>query len=95
VPEAVAGAMLKIDRSSNGDIVFIVSGRLQPDSVAQLSTLLAAETAGRALVLDLKDLLLLDREVLRFLRACERQGILLRNCPPYIRIWMASDGAQP
>jgi len=87
--------MLKIDRSSNGDIVFIVSGRLQPDSVAQLSTLLAAETAGRALVLDLKDLLLLDREVLRFLRACERQGILLRNCPPYIRIWMASDGAQP
>ena len=87
--------MLKIDRSSNGDIVFVVSGRLQPDSVAQLSTLLAAETAGRALVLDLKDLLLADREVVRFLRACEGQGILLRNCPPYIRIWMASDGAQP
>ena len=87
--------MLKIDRSSNGDIVFVVSGRLQPDSVAQLSTLLAAETAGRALVLDLKDLLLADREVVRFLRACEGQGILLRNCPPYIRIWMASDGEQP
>ena len=87
--------MLKIERSAKTAIVFTVSGRLEPDNVDELSALLAAEKAGRALVLDLKDLLLLDREVLRFLRACERQGILLRNCPPYIRIWMASDGAQP
>jgi hypothetical protein len=47
------------------------------------------ELAGRAIVLDLKDLVLVDREAIRFLRRCEGQGIVLRNCPPYIRGWMA------
>ena len=83
--------MLKIDRAANGDIVFAVSGRLEPDNVGQLSALLAAETTGRAVVLDLKDLLLADREVVRFLSACEGRGIRLRNCPAYIRAWIASE----
>lgn len=87
--------MLKIDRSANGDIVFAVSGRLEPDNVGQLSALLGAETTGRTLVLDLKDLLLADREAVRFLRECESRGVVLRNCPPYIRVWMASDGGVP
>ena len=25
-------------------------------------------------------------------RACEGRGVVLRNCPPYARIWMASRG---
>ena len=89
-------SMLKIERSAgNGDVVFMVSGRLESDSVGQLSALVAAENKGRALVLDLKDLLLVDREVVRFLRTCEGQGILLRNCPPYVRAWMACQEDRP
>jgi len=81
--------MLKIERKANGDVVFTVVGRLEPDNVGELLQLLAVEPAGRSIVLDLKDLVLVDREAVRFLRRCEGQGIVLRNCPPYIRGWMA------
>ena len=82
--------MLKIQRKANGDVVFTVVGRLEPDNVGELLQLLAVEPPGRSIVLDLKDLVLVDREAVRFLRRCEAQGIVLRNCPPYIRGWMAA-----
>jgi hypothetical protein len=87
--------MLKIQRSANGDVVFTVSGRLDADNVSDLSTLIADEPGDRTLVLDLKDVVLVDRDVVRFLRACESDGIALRNCPPYIREWIAREEAQP
>ena len=83
--------MLKIQRKANGDVVFTLSGRLGADNVTDLSELLAAEPAGRAVVLDLKDLVLVDRDIVRFLRAREGDGITLRNCPPYIREWIARE----
>jgi anti-anti-sigma regulatory factor len=86
---SVEDAMLKIRRSANGDVLFTLSGRLQAENVSELSELLAAEPKGRTLVLDLKDVVLVDREIVRFLRACEGDGIELRNCPPYIREWIA------
>ncbi len=46
-------------------------------------------------MLDLKDLVLVDRDVVRFLRTCETDGIVLRNCPPYIRAWIARDAEMP
>ena len=87
--------MLKVQRKANGDVVFSVSGRLNADNVGELSALVAAEPAGRPLVLDLKDLVLVDRDAVRFLRVCVGNGIVLRNCPPYIRAWMAREGEQP
>jgi anti-anti-sigma regulatory factor len=87
--------MLKVQRKANGDVVFTVSGRLDADNVGEVSALVAAEPAGRPLVLDLKDLVLVDRDAVRFLRVCEGNGIVLRNCPPYIRAWMAREGEQP
>jgi anti-anti-sigma regulatory factor len=84
--------MLKIQRTVNGDVVFTVSGRLQGDNVNELSALLAAEQDGRTLVLDLKDLVLVDSDAVRFLCACVIDSIVLRNCPPYIRAWMAREG---
>jgi len=87
--------MLKIQRHENGDVVFTLSGRLRADNVSELSPLLAAEPAGRALVLDLKDVVLVDREIVGFLRACEGDGIALRNCPPFIREWIAREDQQP
>jgi hypothetical protein len=63
--------------------------------VGELSALIAAEPAGRPLMPDLKDLVLVDRDAVRFLRVCEGNGIVLRNCPPYIRAWMAREGEQP
>jgi anti-anti-sigma regulatory factor len=88
-------AMLKIERKANGDVVLTVSGSLDADNVSDLSALLAAEPVGRPLVLDLKDVVLVDRDAVRFLRARERGGIALRNCPPYVREWIAREADQP
>jgi hypothetical protein len=87
--------MLRIQRTSNGETVFTVSGRLEAENVTELFGLLAAEGAGRRLALDLKDVVLVDREIVRFLRECEGDGVALRNCPPYIRAWIARDAEQP
>jgi hypothetical protein len=87
--------MLKIQRTANGDVVFTVSGRLEAHNLRELSALLVAESAGRRLVLDLHDLILVDREAVCFLRVCERDGIVFRHCPAYIRAWMAREGEQP
>jgi anti-anti-sigma regulatory factor len=84
--------MLKIQRTANSDVVFTVSGRLAADNVSELSALLAAEQDGRTRVLDLKDLVLVDSDAVRFLSVCETDSIVLRNCPPYIRAWMAREG---
>jgi anti-anti-sigma regulatory factor len=86
--------MLKIRREANDDVVLTLSGRLGADNVSELSALLAAEPAGLAVVLDLKDVVLVDRDVVRFLRARERGGLVLRNCPPYIREWIAREEEQ-
>jgi hypothetical protein len=87
--------MLRIQRAANGDVVFTVSGRLEADNLSELSALLAAESAGRRLVLDLHDLTLVDREAVRFLQVCESDGIVCRHCPAYIRAWMTREGEQP
>jgi hypothetical protein len=84
--------MLKIQRTANGYVVFAVSGRLEAGSLCELSDLLARESSVRAVTLELKDLVLVDRDAVGFLRACVAKGIELRNCPRYIQTWMASDG---
>ena len=86
--------MLRIQRRANGDIVFAVIGRLAADNMSELAALLAAEPGGRMVVLDLKDVVLVDRDVVRFLREREGDGITLRNCPPYIREWIAREEEQ-
>jgi hypothetical protein len=82
--------MLKVQRTANGEVVFAVSGRLEAESLSELSTLLELESSRRAVALELKDLVLVDRDAVGFLRACAEKGIELRNCPQYIRIWMAN-----
>lgn len=67
-----------------------VIGRLEADDVGELAALLAREPVGRPLVLDLKDLVLVDRQAVGFLQRCEAQGVGLRHCPGYIRVWIES-----
>ena len=87
--------MLMIQRTANGAVIFAVSGRLEAESLGELSRLLAQESSGRTVALDLRDLVLVGRAAVDFLRECERGGVVLRNCPPYIRSWMAGRGEPP
>ena len=86
--------MLRIQRVANGAVVFTVSGRLEATNIGELSALLSAEPRGRICVLDLKDLVLVDGDVVRFLRECVAGSIELRNCPPYVRAWMDGEREQ-
>jgi len=73
-------------------LVFTVSGRLDVENVGELCHVINEEPAGAAVVLDLTDLVLADRDAVRYLRDYETGGrIVLRNCPAYIRAWMAAD----
>ena len=87
--------MLKLRRSANGDVIFTVIGRLAADNVSELKTLLGAESKDRSIVLDLKDVVLVDRDIVRFLGRCEHEGMTLRNCPAYIRAWITQDAGTP
>lgn len=80
--------MLKIERSANCRVVFTLSGRIQAEDVKEVRGLLALETAGRQLVLDLRDVTLVNEEAVKFLASCEADSIKLENCPLYIREWI-------
>ena len=80
--------MLKIQRLANGEVVFIVSGRMDKEQTAVLKDLFRDEVEGSQIVLDLKDLTLVDRDAVRFLERCESDSIELRNSPAYIREWI-------
>ena len=84
--------MFKITRAANGEVVFKLSGRMGAENIGELEKLVSAEASGRRIVLDLKDLRLVDQDVVSFLRRCEADSIQLKNCPPYIRKWIAGEG---
>jgi hypothetical protein len=83
--------MLKIQRSSNGQVVFTLSGRMGEEHIAELETLIRSEENGRHIVLDLRDLTLAGRDAISFLGRCEADGITLKNCSAYIREWVARE----
>jgi hypothetical protein len=86
--------MLKILRSEeDGITVFAVSGRIEEKDVAELGKLFDDEGGGNTrIALDLEEVRLVDRQVVRFLAACEARGIRLKNCPSFVREWIETGG---
>jgi anti-anti-sigma regulatory factor len=80
--------MLRIRRSSNGEVHFALSGRIDSENVAELESLIRAEEKGRPIVIDLKDVILAGEDGITFLARCEAGNIRLVNCPAYIREWI-------
>lgn len=70
------------------DATFILSGRINGEEVAELQGLFAAEGKDQRIVLDLKEVGLVNLDAVRFLARCEENGIQLENCPAYIREWI-------
>jgi hypothetical protein len=75
---------LRIERSvRQGITVFTLSGRMTAEEVAALKALF--DTGYRSIILDLQEMRLADRDAVKFLRSCERDGMKLENCPAYVR----------
>ncbi len=80
--------MLRIERSANGQVVFTLSGRMQTEDIEQFQQLLVVETPGQQLMLNLRDVTLVNQDAVTFLADCEAKGIKLESCPLHIRNWI-------
>jgi hypothetical protein len=61
---------------------------MEREDIEELQQLLALETAGQQLVLDLRNVTLVNQDVVTFLASCEADSITIENCPAYIREWI-------
>ena len=83
--------MLKITRAANGEVVIKLSGQMGAGNLGELKNLIREEAGARQIILDLKDLKLVDQDAVNLLRSCEEDNITLKNCPPYVRKWITGE----
>lgn len=67
-------------------VVLRVSGRIHAEHVDMLRELLGLEEVR--VVVDLREVTLVDREAVSFLALSEAQGVELKNCAAYLREWV-------
>jgi hypothetical protein len=81
----------RIDRLVTAeDLVMLrISGRITGQDVDMLRVLLEQER--NAVAIDLTDVLLVDREAVKFLALRESNGAEIRNCSAYIREWITRE----
>ena len=72
-------------------MILRISGRITGRDLDMIRAALESESSP--LAIDLKQVVLADREAVRFLAASELNGTELRNCPAYIREWVTREGA--
>jgi len=79
----------RIETAARGkSTVFILSGRVEGDAISELERLFELQTDLSDIVVDLRDVSMVDRIAMRFFSRCEADGVTLENCAPYIREWM-------
>ena len=84
---------LKIVRTFDGERTILgLSGRIQSSNVEEIREQMKGH--AQTIVLDLEEVTLVDIDGVRFLGACESQGIELRHCAPYIREWILRENAR-
>ncbi len=77
----------RIENKSEGqNVVIRLSGRIRAEGLLELKKHL--ESVTERIVIDMKEVTLVDREGVQFLGLCESEGMELRNCSSYIREWI-------
>lgn len=81
---------LRINTTLEGPITTLhLIGRIRSENLDELRSQIRG--CGRAIVLDLDEVTLVDVQVVRFLKIAEREGVELGNCPPFIREWIVRE----
>jgi hypothetical protein len=84
---------LRIERiSGKGKTRIRLSGEFRSEHLDQVK---AEIKRGGPVALDLEEVALVDVEGIRFLNACEADGISVLHCSPYIREWMLRERDRP
>jgi hypothetical protein len=85
--------MLRIENDSGGCVnKWRLSGRIQSDQIPSIVSAMNCDCPSK--ILDLSDVTLVDLGVVRFLIACEDEGVELVECPAYVREWMLRERAE-
>jgi anti-anti-sigma regulatory factor len=83
---------LRIEKKSQGGTTTIrLIGHFQAEHIGELKKQL--EDDGSQLALDLKEVTIVDVEVVRFLGSREAAGVKIVHCPRYVREWIARERA--
>jgi len=69
-----------------------LSGELRFEHLHEVGT--AIQGSDPTVTLDLEEVDLVDIDAVRFLNACQAQGVGVTNCLPYIREWMFQERAR-
>jgi anti-anti-sigma regulatory factor len=81
---------LKIEKTLSEHCTTIkLIGRIRAEHLDELKAQIAANAPK--IVLDLKEVSLVDADAIRLLISCESEGIQLLNCSAYIREWIVRE----
>ena len=85
-----AGGTLKIEKDSQGGTTTIrLIGHFQSEHLGELKKQLQHD--GPLFILDLKEVTVVDVDVVRFLVEAKADGVKIVHCSQYIRKWMARE----
>ena len=85
--------MFRIEKERDGCATRLrLSGRIESGLIASLRS--AMSDGGSHRILDLREVTLVDIGMVRFLIACEDEGVELAQCPPYVREWIIRERAE-
>jgi len=74
----------RIETAARGRFTtFILSGRIEKEAIAELRKLFERRTDYRDIVLDPKDVSVIDRDARHCFVRCEADGVTLENCVPF------------
>lgn len=84
---------LRIEKTADRHRTIIrLSGRLQSEHLDELRMQVDGEESP--IVLDLEGVTLVDIEMVRWLNTCEKGGVELLHCPPYMREWIIRENTR-
>ncbi|HEV3113336.1 MAG TPA: hypothetical protein VGY99_22855 [Candidatus Binataceae bacterium] len=75
-------------RGAQGTTIKLI-GRVQAEYLPELKEQIG--TSAPSVVLELAEVTLVDVDVVRFLSACESEGVQLLHCSAYIREWIVRE----
>jgi anti-anti-sigma regulatory factor len=81
---------LRIEKDSDGQTTTLrLIGRMRREHIEELKAQIKA--GGASVILDLNEVSLVDLDVIRFLAACQTEGISLVHCSRYINNWITKE----
>ena len=81
---------LRIEKDSDGETTTLrLIGRMRLEHIEELEAQI--KVGGTSVTLDLKEVSLVDLDVIRFLATCQTEGISLVHCSRYINSWITKE----